>query len=391
MIKLLEKILVNQNDPPAKQRQSYGMLCGIAGILFNMLLFAGKFAAGGISRSIAITADAFNNLSDAGSSVVTLVGFKMAGTKPDTEHPYGHGRIEYIAGLIVAAAILIMAFELIRDSVVRILHPAETEFSVAAALVLAFSILIKLYMAFYNRRIGIKIDSAAMKAAATDSLSDALATSAVLLTALMGCFWNVHLDGYCGALVGAFIFFAGISAAKDTLNPLLGQPPEESFVNEIYRLVMAHEEVLGVHDLIVHDYGPGRQMVSLHAEVSADENILEIHDLIDRIESEMKQKLYCETVIHMDPIVVDEETERMRRHIAEMVRQLGDGFSMHDFRMAPGKTHTNLIFDVVAPFECRRSDEEVIEMLEEKVKEKTEGTYYLKVRIDRACIKYKTD
>lgn len=387
MVRFLEKFFINKNDAPAKQRQSYGMLCGIAGVLFNILLFAGKFIAGSISRSIAITADAFNNLSDAGSSAVTLVGFKMAGTKPDTEHPFGHGRIEYIAGLIVSAAILIMAFELIRDSVVKILHPAETDFSAVTAVILVVSILIKLYMASYNRRIGKKIDSAAMKAAATDSLSDALATMVVLMTTLVGDFWNIHMDGYCGVLVGILIFFAGISAAKDTLNPLLGQPPEEEFVNDIYRIVTAHKGVRGIHDLIVHDYGPGRRMISLHAEVAADENILEIHDMIDRIESELKQKLYCEAVIHMDPVVIDEKTEHMRNMVQDVVRRLGDGFSMHDFRMVPGKTHTNLIFDVVVPFAYRHSDQEVVLLLEEKIKEKTEGNYFLKVQIDRACVK----
>lgn len=391
MVRFLENYFIKESDSPAKQRQSYGMLCGIVGVLFNILLFAGKFAAGSISRSIAITADAFNNLSDAGSSIVTLVGFKMAGTKPDTEHPFGHGRIEYIAGLIVSAAILIMAFELIRDSVVKIIHPAETEFSVTAAAVLVVSILIKLYMASYNRRIGKKIDSAAMKAAATDSLSDAMATMVVLLTALLGYFQNIYLDGYCGVLVGILILFAGISAAKDTLNPLLGQLPEEGFVNDICRLVKAHEGVLGIHDLVVHDYGPGRRMISLHAEVDADENILEIHDMIDRIESELKQKLHCEAVIHMDPVVMDEQTETMRGYVKEAVGQLGSGFSMHDFRMVPGKTHTNLIFDIVVPFAYTHSDEEVIVLLEEKIKEKTQETYVLKVQIDRACVTYESD
>ncbi len=391
MVGFLEKIFIKEDDFPTKQRQTYGMLCGIVGILFNTLLFAGKFMAGSISRSIAITADAFNNLSDAGSSAVTFVGFKMAGSKPDTKHPFGHGRIEYLAGLIVSAAILIMAFELIRDSVIKILHPVETEFSVIAVVILVISILVKLYMASYNRRIGGKIDSAAMKAAATDSLSDALATTVVLAATVIGYFWKIHIDGYCGVLVGIFIFYAGISAAKDTLNPLLGQPPEEEFVKDIYRIVMAHEGIRGIHDLIVHDYGPGRQMISLHAEVAADEDILQIHDLIDRIESELKEKLYCEAVIHMDPVVVDEQTEHMRSNLKAMVHQLGEGFSMHDFRMVPGKTHTNLIFDVVVPFECKHSDEEVIALLEQKVKEKIEGTYFLKVQIDRACIKYEAD
>ena len=281
MVKVLARFFIKEEDSPAKKRQSYGMICGMAGIFFNMLLFAGKLLAGRLSNSISITADAFNNLSDAGSSAVTLAGFKLAGTKPDTKHPFGHGRIEYISGLIVSAAILIMAYELIRDSVDKILHPQETQLRLVSVFVLLISIAVKLYMAYYNRSIGKMIDSAAMRAAAADSLSDALATTVVLAAALAGHMTNVHLDGYCGVLVGLFIFYTGISAAKETLNPLLGQQPEASFVEEIYHTVTAHEGILGIHDLIVHDYGPGRQMISLHAEVSARSDLLEIHDLID--------------------------------------------------------------------------------------------------------------
>ena len=391
MVKVLARFFIKEEDSPAKKRQSYGMICGMAGIFFNMLLFAGKLLAGRLSNSISITADAFNNLSDAGSSAVTLAGFKRAGTKPDTKHPFGHGRIEYISGLIVSAAILIMAYELIRDSVDKILHPQETQLRLVSVFVLLISIAVKLYMAYYNRSIGKMIDSAAMRAAAADSLSDALATTVVLAAALAGHMTNVHLDGYCGVLVGLFIFYTGISAAKETLNPLLGQQPEASFVEEIYHTVTAHEGILGIHDLIVHDYGPGRQMISLHAEVSARSDLLEIHDLIDRIEAELREKLYCEAVIHMDPVVEDEQTNRMRTYIKHMVHQMGDGFSMHDFRMVPGQTHTNLIFDVVVPFEYEPSDSQIIAKLQQKADLELNGTFFLKIQIDRAYVKYEVN
>ena len=229
MIGLLAKLWIKEEDDQMKVRQSYGMLCGMLGIVLNILLFAGKFFAGMISRSIAITADAFNNLSDAGSSAVTLAGFKLAGAKPDPEHPFGHGRIEYVSGLIVAAAILLMAYELIRDSVQKILHPEATEFSALAGIILVASVLVKLYMAYYNHSVGKKIDSAAMHATAMDSLSDMCATSVVLIASLIGHYTGLHIDGWCGVLEGLFILYAGIGAARDTLNPLLGQPPEEEF------------------------------------------------------------------------------------------------------------------------------------------------------------------
>lgn len=389
MVTLLAKLFIHEEDSPSTLRQVYGMLCGIVGILLNVLLFAGKFLAGSLSNSIAITADAFNNLSDAGSSAVTLVGFKLAGSKPDTEHPFGHGRVEYVSGLVVSAAILIMAFELVRDSVDKIFHPVETEFSVVSIVVLLGSILVKLYMAYYNNSIGKKIDSAAMRATATDSLSDTMATTVVLIATLVGHFTGLKIDGYCGVLVGLFIFYAGVNAAKETLNPLLGQPPEEEFVDQIYEIVLAHEGVMGIHDLVVHDYGPGRQMISLHAEVPADANILEIHDMIDRIEQELKHKLFCEAVIHMDPIVTDdEETAHLRKVVSEIVSELGEGFSMHDFRMVPGKTHTNLIFDVVVPFKYKLTDAEVIAHIRKCVTEQIGETYFTVIQIDRAYVKH---
>ena len=287
MVTLLAKIFIKDSEDKIKQREAYGMLCGVIGILFNVLLFIGKFLAGTLSNSIAITADAFNNLSDAGSSIVTLLGFKLAGAKPDTEHPFGHGRIEYVSGLVVAAAILLMGYELVRDSIGKIMHPEETEFTLLVAVILIASILVKLYMAYYNRAIGKKLDSAAMKAVATDSLSDTAATTVVLLASIFTHFTGIKIDGYCGLVVGLLVGYAGFDAARETLNPLLGQPPAHEFVEKIDEIVMSHSEVCGMHDLIVHDYGPGRQMISLHAEVPAEGNILELHDVIDNIENEL--------------------------------------------------------------------------------------------------------
>ena len=303
MITLLARIFIREDDKPEKVRLAYGTLCGIVGILLNVLLFTGKFIAGTISKSIAITADAFNNLSDAGSSIVTLLGFKLGAAKPDPEHPFGHGRMEYVSGLVVAAVILIMAVELIQDSIRKILHPEATECSALIIVILLISIAVKLYMTFYNRRVAKKINSAAMRATAMDSLSDSITTSVVLITTLIAEFTSVNIDGYCGVAVGLFILYGGINAAKETLNPLLGQPPEEGFVKEIEHLVLEEKMIIGIHDLVVHDYGPGRLMVSLHAEVPAEMNILVIHDMIDNVEMKLKRELNCEAVIHMDPVI----------------------------------------------------------------------------------------
>ncbi len=387
MVTLLAGFFIKEKEDKAKIRQSYGVLCGLVGIFLNVLLFVGKFLAGVISNSIAITADAVNNLSDAGSSVVTLLGFKLAGAKPDSEHPFGHGRMEYISGLVVAAAILLMAYELIRDSVNKILHPEETEFSALILVILVVSILVKLYMAYYNRGIGKKISSAAMKATATDSLSDACATTVVLVASLVGYYTDLQIDGWCGVLVGLFILYAGIRAAKETLDPLLGQPPEKELVDEINEIVMAHEPICGIHDLIVHDYGPGRQMISLHAEVPAEGNILETHDVIDNVEKELREKLGCEATIHMDPVVTkDEHIRELKVSISAMLKEIDEVISMHDFRVVTGPTHSNLIFDVLVPFKCHITDEELAERLRIMVKERLGDNYYVVMTIDRAYV-----
>jgi len=365
MISILSKIFIRGKEGSAK-RKAYGTLCSIVGILLNVFLFAGKYFAGIISGSVAITADAFNNLSDAGSSFITLVGFLFAGKKPDPDHPFGHGRFEYISGFVVSIAILLMGFELLRSSVDKIIHPKPVDTSTLTMVILLVSIAVKLYMAFYNRSVGRKIGSAAMEATAIDSLSDSVATTVVLLAMLVMRFAGINIDGVCGVLVAVFILYAGIRAAKETLDPLMGLAPDKEFVEQVEQIVMSHDMVKGIHDLVVHDYGPGRRMISLHAEVPGDHDIFEIHDLIDRIERELDEKLVCEAVIHMDPIETDnEEVARMRDLVAGQVKLIDDRMTIHDFRMVTGKTETNLIFDAVAPYDRKMSKEQVKNKIEE--------------------------
>lgn len=388
MIRFLAKRFIADYDNPTspKVRQSYGILCGAVGIFFNLLLFAGKSFAGLISNSIAITADAFNNLSDAGSSVITLIGFHMAGQKPDLEHPFGHGRIEYVSGLMVAGAILIMAFELVKTSVEKILHPEPVDFQPLSLIILAVSIGVKLYMSSYNRTTGNKIDSAAMKATALDSLSDALSTSVVLAASVFGHFTSLNIDGWCGVAVGLFIFYAGFQAAKDTLNPLLGQAPDPEFIKNIREITLAHPEILGIHDMLVHDYGPGRQMVSLHCEVSASGDIFALHDTIDNIERELRTKLHCDAVIHMDPIQdQDEETIAIRKEVLHLLHQIDENLTIHDFRMVKGPTHTNLIFDTVIPVDFPTPPKVLTKQIELMVQE-NHPDFYTVITVDRDLV-----
>ena len=385
MISLLARLfLKTEGRDEAALRKEYGILCGAVGIGLNVLLFAGKFFAGTLSGSIAITADAFNNLSDAGSSFVTLLGFQLAGQKPDSDHPFGHGRIEYLSGLGVSLLILLMGFELAKSSLEKILHPQPVEFDLLVLAILAVSIAVKLYMFFYNHRLGKKLNSSAMLATATDSLSDTVATTAVLVATLVGHFSGLMIDGWAGILVALFILWSGFNAARDTINPLLGTPPTHEFVEEIRDLVMAHPAIIGIHDLIVHDYGPGRVMISLHAEVSASENVLELHDEIDNVESELREKLGCEAVIHMDPIVTDDGiTEETRERVAALVHCIDDAINIHDFRMVAGPSHTNVIFDAVVPYGFRLTDSEVEEKIKTAVRT-LDGNYFAAAKVERS-------
>lgn len=388
MVSLLANLFIrNQNDTknPAV-RQAYGILCGAVGIFLNLCLFAGKFLAGSLSNSIAITADAFNNLSDAGSSIITLIGFKMAGQKPDPSHPFGHGRIEYVSGLLVSIIILLMGVELLKSSVAKILHPEDLAFSPIVLAILLCSILVKCYMFLYNRRLGKRLDSAAMLATSTDSLSDMLATSVVLAATVIAHFSGLAIDGWCGVLVGLFICYAGICAARDTISPLLGQAPEKEFVQQINDIVMAHKEIQGIHDLIVHNYGPGRVLISLHAEVPADGELLALHDTIDTIEHELRDTLNCHAVIHMDPICTgDEETARLRELVKGYLAEIDGSLTMHDFRIVAGPTHTNLIFDVVTPYGFPMSDKDLTDRIRERV-QRDNPNYFTVIDVDKQMV-----
>lgn len=389
MLKIIGNYLIKKKNPDGVEnvtRQIYGTLCSVVGIVLNVVLFAGKYFAGVISGSIAITADAFNNLSDAGSSFITLIGFRLAGKKPDVDHPFGHGRFEYISGFIVSVAILLMGFELGRTSISKIISPEAIDTSIVAIVILIASILVKLYMVVYNRRIGEKIKSAAMKATATDSLSDVLATTFVLVSVLVMKITDINIDGYSGIVVALFILFAGYSAAKETIDPLLGKTPEPEFVQAIRDIVLDHKDVVGIHDMVVHDYGPGRVMVSLHAEVPGNGDIFELHETIDHIERELHEKLGCSAVIHMDPIETDNEiVNAVRKKVENGVLGIIENTSIHDFRMVQGPSHTNVIFDVVVPYSVKASDEEIKKNIQQMVRE-IDNTYFAVVDIDRAYV-----
>lgn len=388
MIHLLSGIFIKNRDQVDDQnvRRAYGMLCGVVGIVLNILLFAGKYLAGILSGSIAITADAFNNLSDAGSSLITLVGFKFSGRKADADHPFGHGRIEYLSGFGVSMVIILMGFELLKSSVQKVLSPEPVEAGLLPVLILIASICVKMYMACYNRSVGAKINSEAMKATAMDSLSDTIATFAVLISMAVAYITGYNIDGWCGCIVACFVLYAGYNAAKDTLNPLLGEPPSKEFVEEIREIVLAHPEIIGIHDLVVHDYGPGRRMISLHGEVAGNSNIFEIHDVIDRIEKELGQKLGCEAVIHMDPVEVDnEKIAEIKTKLSEKIQDKLPEVSIHDFRMVQGPTHTNLIFDVVVPYEYEKTGSQVKAEIEDIVSTSWEN-YFAVIHVDHSYV-----
>lgn len=390
MVTFLSKFLIKdyKNTSDTKVRQAYGMLCGAVGIVLNIFLFIGKALAGYFSGSIAITADAFNNLSDAGSSVITLVGFKMAGQKPDSDHPFGHGRIEYISGFLVSVVILIMAFELLKSAVEKIIHPSAVESNPVIIGILIASILVKVYMFLYNRGISRKIDSAAMDATAKDSLSDTIATFAVLGTTLLARYTGLKIDGYCGVVVAIFVFMAGYSAAKETIGPLLGQPPEPEFVNRVEETIMEYKDqgVLGIHDLVVHNYGPGRVMLSVHVEVPSTGDIMLLHDMIDLIEHRLAKELNCSAVIHMDPVCLNDElTNELKQKVKDIISKMEGKISFHDFRIVHGPTHTNLIFDVVVPFDYPMTDSEVAAYIQNKVFE-INPNYFVVIDVDKAYV-----
>ena len=384
MIALLTKIFIkdseNLKDPGV--RRAYGMLTAIVGIILNSFVFSIKAFAGVTTGSLAILADGFNNLSDAGSSFLSMLGYSMAGKEADADHPFGHGRIEYIMGLIVSIMIIVVGCELLTSSAGKIFNPEEVRPSALSAVILIISIFIKLYMYSYNKAISRKINSAAMAATAADSLSDCVATTVVLISTVVLYLSGENIDGISGVIVALFIIYEGISAAKETVAPLLGQPPSKELVDDILRIVNEYPEVLGTHDLLVHDYGPGRRMISIHAEVSGDRNIYELHDAIDRIERELKTRLGCEAVIHMDPVDInDKKTEEMAARVRILVEGITEGLSIHDFRVDIKESSRKLYFDVQLSSECRLQPSEVERLVKKEIK--TLGDYEAVINVDR--------
>ena len=372
MSELLLRLFVpkgSPDDPVVRTR--CGLLSGITGIILNIILVAGKLTVGIIAGSVAIIADAINNFSDAASSVITLAGFKLAGQKPDKEHPFGHGRIEYVAGLIVSVLIIFMGFELAWSSIEKIITPEAAEFSYAAMGVLIAAILVKFWLFYFNRKIAKRINSPSIAATASDSISDVIATGVVLAALIAGQYTTFPIDGVAGVIVAIFIFKAGWGAVKTTQAPLLGRPMSKELADAIDKLALEHENILGIHDLIYHDYGPGRAIVSFHAEVPADGNLMETHEMIDHVEREIREKFGIEAVIHMDPIVADGDTEEMRTLVESVVKSIHPDASIHDLRIAEWDKIHNVYFDVIVPYGLDISDEEIEKRIKEQIKEKS--------------------
>ena len=385
MTHLLLKLFVKNRDNPKdpKVRHAYGVLSSTVGILLNILLAVLKLTAGILSASIAITADALNNLSDAGSQVISLISFKMAAKPADRDHPFGHARIEYVASMIVSFIILTIGAELCKTSIQSILDPADISFGTVSAIILSVSIILKLWLALFNRKIAKRINSSVIRATAADSLADAAATSAVLISMIIFRFSGLNVDGYMGTIVSAFIFIAGIKILSETKNSILGSAPEPEVIEAIYAITKEYPEVIGIHDMIVHNYGAGNTMASLHAEVDGSADIFITHDVIDNLEKRLFTELGVRATVHMDPIVTDDErVNALRAEVLAAVRGIDETFSIHDFRFVEGKTHTNLIFDVSAPFEVKLTDAEIENAVGNAVKSINEN-YFAVITIDR--------
>lgn len=385
MVRFFSRFFIKDHMSDEEMRSAWGMVCGIVGIILNLLLFLGKGLAGLLSGSLAIIADAMNNLSDAASSIITLAGFSFSRRKADPGHPFGHGRAEYVSGFIVSCMMLVMAFELGRDSVMKIINPSDVTFSWLTAGILAASILVKCYMAFYNTKVGNRIGSVAIKAVAKDSFNDCISTLAVLgVTIAIRLTRLTYLDGICGLLVACFIAWQGVQSVKETLDPILGEAPDPGFVRQV-RELMEHEnsQITGIHDLIVNDYGPGRRIVSLHAEVPADGNMIELHEIIDRAEDDLEQKLHCLATIHMDPIVTnDPKTLLLKDEILHILQGIAPFLSMHDFRCVPGRQHSKIIFDVLVPFGFDRTEEELRKEVENEIHRRIGKQYEVVIHVD---------
>ena len=368
LLKLFIKDYNNTKNPAV--REKYGTLSGIVGIVLNLILCTGKFIIGTLTMSIAITADAFNNLSDAGSSIVTLFGFRLSSKKADKDHPFGHGRYEYIAALIVAFLVIHTSIDLIGDAINKIKQPTGVDFTIPAVIVLVLSILGKLWLAYFNNRLGKKINSPAMTAVVKDSVGDIIATTAALIALVGSKITTFNLDGWLGLVVAFFVLYAGYGILKDTISPLLGEPPEKEIVGELVKFVMSKEDVKGIHDLVLHNYGANSVFGSIHVEVPAEADFVEMHDMSDIIELEVMEKFGIHLVVHLDPLVFDDERiNELRETAISAVRSIDKRLSLHDFRVVDGPTHTNLIFDTVVPHDFDMKPEELTALLTEKIRE----------------------
>lgn len=364
-------------------REKYGVLGGTVGIVLNLILAAAKLIIGTFSGSISITADAINNFSDAGSSIITLIGFKMSNKPADTTHPFGHGRIEYISGLIVAFIVLLFGFDLIKTSVERIINPTDITYSIWVIVVLVLSILGKIWLGLFNRKLGKAINSAAMTAVFTDCVSDCGATAVTIISMLLSHYAGLNVDGILGIVVAIIILIAGINIVKDTINPLLGQPPEKELVDAIEKLIMSYDKVVGIHDLIIHNYGSAKTFGSVHVEVPANENVLVVHEIMDDIEVAVKKEFGIEIVAHTDPIETDNEVVNQNKNeLIKTIKDIDENLSIHDFRLVSGPNHTNLIFDVVLPYESKMTEKEITDVIKSKVKE-SKPNFNCVITVDR--------
>ncbi len=369
---LIKKFISKDINNAADLRSAYGKLGGIVGICANILLFLIKLTSGFLSGSIAIIADSVNNLSDAGSSVVALLGFKMAEMPPDDDHPYGHGRMEYLSGLFISVFILLVGFELLKSSISKIFSPQSTTFTYLTFATLVFSILLKLWLSSFNKKLGRKIDSPSLTASAIDSRNDAIVTLSVLISALFNHFTSINIDSYIGLAVAVFIFISGIGIMKDTINPLLGQAPDKELLSSIASDVLSTPGIMGIHDFIIHDYGPGRKFASLHAEMDSAIPPMESHDTIDNIEYKIKKDYNIELVIHYDPIVLNDP---LLTHIKDIISrglsEVNSNVTIHDLRMIKGPTHTNWVFDLVVPTDAKDSTDDMLKLAKDIIKKES--------------------
>ena len=388
MINFLIRVFVGKNQDPAKPtvRGKYASLAGFTGILLNILLFAGKLTLGILAGSVAIIADAFNNISDAGSSIIALIGFRLSNKPVDKEHPLGHGRLEYVTGFIVDMLIILVGFELLTSSIEKIADPTLPSVGNATLILLGVAILVKLWLFFFYNKIGKTISSSSIKASGFDSLCDCAATTLVLVSAVIARVWNIGIDGYAGIVVAAFILFTGVKAAKETIDLLLGSPPSPEFIDGIYDFVKAYPSILGIHDVMVHDYGPGRQIVSFHAEVSADSDINVAHEEVDQLERDMHATFGCIVTVHLDPIVMNDPLVNEMHEVAiHAVKTVNPAYTLHDFRMTIGETNINLIFDLVMPTDCKQCADEAEKAVTAEIQKHRENCFCV-IRVEHPFV-----